>query len=76
MARVLKNIGVVLITLCAAPLAAAPADAASDAAIRQQRCLALAERIWPSNTGEIGQYERNRNFLALGCINNNERIPD
>jgi hypothetical protein len=63
-----------LITLCAAPLAAVPADAASDVAIRQQ-CRAMAERVWPSGTGEIGQYERNRYFLELGCINNGGRIP-
>jgi hypothetical protein len=68
-ARVFRTTTVLLVTLCAAPFAGAPASAASDAAIRQQLCLALAERIWPSNTGEIGQYDRNRYFLALGCLN-------
>jgi hypothetical protein len=43
---------VLLRMLCVAPLAANPVDAASDAAIRQQ-CLAMAERMWPSGTGEI-----------------------
>jgi hypothetical protein len=66
---------VLLITLCAAPRAAVPADAAGEAAIRQQ-CLAAAERIWPSATGDIAQYNRFRYFLELGCLNNGGRTPD
>jgi len=75
-ARALKTASVLLVTLCAAPFVGASARAASDAAIRQQQCLALVERIWPSNTGEIAQYDRNRSFLTLGCLNNSGRILD
>ncbi len=66
---------VLLITLGAASLAAVPADAANEAAIRQQ-CHAAAEQIWPSATGDIAQYNRFRYFLELGCLNNRGRTPD
>ena len=68
----LKTAAFLSATLCGAPFAAVSADTAGDAAIHQQ-CLAIAERIWPYNTGEIAQYDRNRRFLELGCLNNRGR---
>lgn len=76
MAWVLKTTAILLVILCAASLAGVSARAASDAAFRQRLCLALAERIWPPNTGKIAQYDRNRDFLALGCLNSSSRILD
>ena len=76
MAGVRKTTAALLVILCAAPLPRVSARAASDAALRQRLCLALAERIWPPNTGKIAQYDRNRYFLALGCLNNSGRILD
>jgi hypothetical protein len=56
-------------------LAAVAADAASEAAIRQ-RCHAVAERDWPTGTGDIAQYNLFRYFLELGCLNHGGGIPD
>ena len=75
MVRVFEAAVVLLITLCAAPLAAVAADAASEAAIRQ-RCHAVAERDWPTGTGDIAQYNLFRYFLELGCLNHGGGIPD
>jgi hypothetical protein len=68
-------IAFLLVTACVAPLATTSAEAAADLAIRQ-RCRAMAERIWPSGTGDVAQYNRNRRFLVLGCLNNGGNIPD
>ena len=74
-AKLIKATAFLLVAACATPLATTSAEAVSDLAIRQ-RCRAVAERIWPSGTGDIAQYNRNRRFLVLGCINNGGRIPD